>query len=39
MTVTADNGEVLEKLGVQDEKIDRLIEITDGGFNDFVDDE
>ena len=37
--VVADNGEVLGKLDRQDQKIDRLIEISDGGFNDFVEDE
>ncbi|MCM1546726.1 MAG: hypothetical protein NC033_06825 [Clostridiales bacterium] len=39
VAVTADNGEVLGRLDKQDEKIDKLIEITDGGFNDLVDDE
>ncbi|MCM1437902.1 MAG: hypothetical protein NC131_01645 [Roseburia sp.] len=38
VSVTADNGEVLDKLHRQDEKIDRLIEITDGGFNDLIDE-
>ncbi|MDE6850522.1 MAG: hypothetical protein K2J54_04265 [Clostridia bacterium] len=39
VSVTADNGEVLGRLDKQDEKIDKLIEITDGGFTDPVDDE
>ncbi|MDE6557718.1 MAG: hypothetical protein K2K39_01280, partial [Clostridia bacterium] len=34
VTVVSNNGEVLKRLGKQDEKIDKLIEITDGGFND-----
>ena len=36
--VVADNGEVLKILGEHGEKIDELIEISDGGFNDRVDE-
>ena len=39
VTVTADNGEVLGRLDKQDEKLNEIREIVDGGFNDFVGDE
>ena len=37
--VVADNGEVLGRLDKQDEKLNEIREIVDGGFNDIVDDD